>query len=263
MDNSPDSTGLFDAARDYAERGLPIIPLRGKVPAIRRWQEFIATEIALRFWFGTHRCNIGLRTGESGYVVLDTDTPEAERWVTAHCPVTPMQTITGSGTRHHYYGRPPQEEVRNKQALHGIDGLDVRGHGGFIVVPPSIHPETGNPYAWSGEFRHPSGLPEFSPAWVYQETRHRVQSVVVLPDDPGRLLDRGRCYVAKFERAISGKNGHTTTLKSAFKILRFVGFNYDLAWHLMLHYNATRCDPPWLEIDLKRKLDEALRLSSR
>ena len=82
-------------------------------------------------------------------------------------------------------------------------------------------------------------------------------------DGPDRLLYRGRFYVAKIDKAESGKGGHTKTLTAAFKILRFSGFDYALAWQLMLHYNATRCEPPWEEKDLKRKLDEALRLSSR
>jgi hypothetical protein len=171
--------------------------------------------------------------------------------------------VTGSGSRHRYYGPPPRKEVRNAQALRGVPGLDVRGHGGFIVLPPSRHPETGRSYAWEAELLPPDRLPRFSPAWVYRRTRRRVRSVVAGPDTPDRLLYRGQRYVATFDRAVSGENGHTTTLRSALKIVRFVGFNAALAWQLLLVYNATRCDPPWPEKDLRRKLSEALRLASR
>jgi hypothetical protein len=263
MHEQPTPNGLLDAAERYAALALPIIPLRGKIPAIKHWQTFIATQINLRFFFGTHGCNIGLRTGESGYVVLDTDTPEADAWVKSQCPPTPMQVLTGSGSRHRYYRNPPRKEIRNRQGLKGINGLDVRGHGGYVVLPPSRHPETGRPYAWDGPVLTPEKLPRFSPAWVYRRTRQRVQSAIATENDPQSLRYRGQLYVAKFDRAISGQGGHTTTLKSAFKILRFVGFDVPLAWELMQYYNATRCDPPWNEKDLKRKLTEALRLSSR
>jgi hypothetical protein len=263
MDQLANSIDILDAARMYAKRGLPIIPLHGKIPAIKQWQQFIANEINLRFWMETQHCNVGLRTGESGYIVIDTDTPEAESWVQEHCLDTPMQAITGSGSKHRYFGNPPRKEIRNSQGLNGIHGLDVRGHGGFIVLPPSIHPTTGKRYEWVSGLSQPEGLPRFSPDWVYCRVRRQVHDVVAGNDTPDRLLYRGRLYVAKFDRAVSGEGGHTTTLKSAFKILRFVGFDEALAWELMQFYNATRCDPSWDEKDLKRKLSEALRLASR
>src|SRR5437879_2154771 len=130
MSKQPDTTSILEAALDYARKELPIIPLYGKRPAISQWQEFVANAVNCRFWFGTKRCNIGLRTGESGYVVLDTDTPEAEDWVVRHCAESPMVALSGNGSRHRYYAEPPIKEIRNKQGLHKIDGLDVRGHGG-------------------------------------------------------------------------------------------------------------------------------------
>lgn len=39
MERLSDTTNLLDAAREYAGLGLPIIPVRGKVPAVRGWQQ--------------------------------------------------------------------------------------------------------------------------------------------------------------------------------------------------------------------------------
>ena len=57
---------------DEVPSRLPIIPLEGKVPAVKGWQRFVADEANLLLHFGRRGCNVGLRTGESGYVVIDT-----------------------------------------------------------------------------------------------------------------------------------------------------------------------------------------------
>jgi hypothetical protein len=259
MERLPATTVLLEWADDYAREGLPIIPLRGKVPAVTNWQRFVPTPVSVRFWFGTKRCNVGLRTGESNYVVIDTDTPEAEEWVVSHCAESPMQSLSGSGSRHRYYRCPPREEIRNHQGLNGIRGLDVRGHGGYIVLPPSVHPETGKVYQWLTDFSQPEGLPAFSPSWVY-ERRQRVKTAVADVFDPDGLLVRAKLYLGKIEPAVSGQGGHVKTLTTALKLARLVGRNPDLLWLLLVEYNA-RCLPPWSESELRHKWSEALRLS--
>ena len=82
--------------------------------------------------------------------------------------------------------------------------------------------------------------------------------MIVGDGDPRSLLSRGRLYVDRFERAVSGQNGHTTTFVSALKIVRFVGGDPDLAWQLLSYYNATKCDPEWDERALRHKWEDAL-----
>jgi hypothetical protein len=134
LDRPPEIAGVLEWADRYARLGRPIIPLVGKRPAIANWQRFVPTSLSLRYWFGTRRCNLGMRTGEDlagqgGYVVGDTDTPEAEQWVAEHLPNTPMTALSGNGSRHRYYRTPPRKEIRNRQGWKGIKGLDVRGSG--------------------------------------------------------------------------------------------------------------------------------------
>src|SRR5205823_5847327 len=149
-------------------------------------------------------------------------------------------------------------EIRSKQGWKGVKGLDVRGAGGFIVLPGSVHPATGRPYEWTGEVRLPSGLPAFSPRWVYERRREaRTAAADVL--DPEGLLDRGRRYVERIEPAEDGHGGHTATFVAALKIVRFARRNRAVAWELLKHYNATRCFGPWDEASLRHKLDEAMK----
>jgi putative DNA primase/helicase len=53
---------------------------------------------------------------------------------------------TGSGGLHLLYQVPPNQIIRNSvgRVAHGVD---VRGDGGYVVVPPSIHP-SGHLYCW-------------------------------------------------------------------------------------------------------------------
>jgi hypothetical protein len=257
MDNLRDSSDIFDSARAYAKLGLPIIPLKGKIPAISDWQKFFATAVNVRFWFGTNRCNIGLRTGESGYVVVDTDTVEAEQWVRSHLPETPLQARSGGGSIHRYFATPPRKEIRNRQGWNGIHGLDIRGQGGFIVLPPSIHPETGDRYQWLTDFSLSAGLPRFSPAWIYQRTRRRVQQVT-RGDDADFREHRALRWLEKVEGAVSGECGHNRTFRVACKLVLYFGLDRECALELLRIWNL-KCQPPWSEKELAHKVDDALK----
>ncbi|MFL5328567.1 MAG: bifunctional DNA primase/polymerase [Gemmataceae bacterium] len=255
MERVTESTGTLEWARTYTELRWPIIPLVGKVPAVRGWRDFRVTAADLEYWFKTRRCNIGLRTGESGYIVVDTDSTDAENWAASHLPETPMRALTGTGSRHRYYRTPKCREIRNKQGWNGIPGLDVRGQGGYIVLPGSIHPLTGKPYEWEAGFSLPQGLPPFSLSLVRDTERVRASVAGIL--DPDRALARGRAYLAKIEPAVSGQAGHTKTFTTALKLARVVGYDSELLWQLLCEYNA-RCEPSWSEKELRHKWADAL-----
>ena len=55
---------------------------------------------------------------------------------------------TGSGGWHLYY-RHPGGTLAAK--LHGHDGIDLKADGGYVVAPPSVHPDTGQPYRQVGD----------------------------------------------------------------------------------------------------------------
>jgi Bifunctional DNA primase/polymerase, N-terminal len=257
MESLPETAGTLEWAQTYARMGWPIIPLVGKVPAVRDWQRFEPTAVNRRYWFGTRRSNVGLRTGVSGYVVVDTDTPAAEAWVRDHLPETPMRARSGGGSVHRYYRSPADREIRNRQGWNGIHGLDVRGHGGYVVLPGSVHPETGCAYEWLTDIRLADGLPEFSPAWV-AERRAAVRASVARALAPEDLVTRARRYLRAIEPAVSGRGGHTKTFTTALKLARLVGYDPNLLWVLLCEYNG-RCQPPWSEPELRHKWEEALR----
>lgn len=250
-------TEILPAAKAYAALRLPIIPLNGKAPAVKEWQKFVADEVAILFWFGVRRCNIGLRTGESGYVVIDTDTEQADQWTKDHCVETPVMVRSGGGSLHRYYQNPPRKEVRNRQALRGIEGLDVRGHGGFIVLPPSIHPETQQRYEWLTDFLPAEELPRCSPAWIYKRTRKRLHEEAISPAAEFMEL-RARRWLAVRDGAVSGQGGHNHTFATACKLMLYFALDREKALTLLREWNA-KCRPPWTDAELQHKVDDALK----
>lgn len=150
---------LKDAALSYAARGWAVFPLveRDKVPAVKGGFK-VATDDADQIeamWEHRPGLNVGIATGTAsrGLVVIDLDVDDLRgedgvatlrEWEREHgeLPETACAE-TGSGGMHLYYmcDRPIACSVDNER------GVDVRGDGGYVVAPPSIHPN-GRPYAW-------------------------------------------------------------------------------------------------------------------
>ncbi len=141
---------------DYYNLGFSFTTLDGKKPTRHGWPTEPRLDLAtLEAWSG----NIGLRTGAaSGVIVVDIDGDPGDLLL----PET-VEVRTGSGGRHLYYraDRP----VRNRTRVGGRP-VDIRGDGGQVVFPGSIHPDTGLAYEW---VRDPLtyDIAE-APDWVYQ-----------------------------------------------------------------------------------------------
>lgn len=144
----------------YASLGLAVFPLKpqGKAPLTEHgckdatWEE---TQIE-RWWARWPSAGIGIATGEAsgGLLVIDLDVDEDKgidgreslrRWEMAHGPLpgNTWLSITGRGGYHYFY--QVNRETKNRAGLY--EGVDVRGDGGYIVAPPSIHPN-GRAYEW-------------------------------------------------------------------------------------------------------------------
>ncbi len=142
---------LLDWARYYASKGFSLIPLRpnDKRPAIDSWKKFQerhATDQELLQWFGDgSNINIGIVTGGiSGIDVVDLDGREAlDLFLKLNSKKTPVVS-TGKGL-HFYFCH--KVGVRNFQKREDLPGIDLRGDGGYVVAPPSVHPN-GKTYAW-------------------------------------------------------------------------------------------------------------------
>jgi putative DNA primase/helicase len=71
------------------------------------------------------------------------------------------------------------------------------------------------------------------------------------------LVRRARSYLAKVPPAVSGEGGHNQTFKAACALLR-LGLTQEEAMAPFREWNE-RCQPPWREKDLRKKLRDADR----
>jgi putative DNA primase/helicase len=119
-----------------------------KKPLLKAWQHLQktpASEQEIMAWAQAYPVyNVAIIAGAvSGLVVLDVDGPEGiETIKQKHLPITPCAS-TGKGF--HYYFKHPGFEIRN--FVRKAPGLDLRGDGGYVIAPPSIH-ANGNTYTW-------------------------------------------------------------------------------------------------------------------
>ncbi len=157
--NMNNENNLYEEAVRYLDKGLSVIPTKlkqdekgkwQKVPAIATWKPYqkrYATLDELRAWFArSDVTGIGIVTGQlSGVLVIDVEKEGLVDLEAQNLPET-VTSISGGGGKHLFYAYPQGMEIRNCTKLEEMK-IDVRGEGGFVNAPPSLHP-TGNYYAW-------------------------------------------------------------------------------------------------------------------
>ena len=91
---------------------------------------------------------LAIRTGAaSGLLVVDIDPRNGGQLDRAL--MTPTAAVaTGGGGWHLYYRHPGVPTVAE---LPGHPGVDIKGDGGYVAAPPSVHPRTHQAYQWAGQ----------------------------------------------------------------------------------------------------------------
>jgi hypothetical protein len=242
-------TDVHAAALHYRARGWSVIPIepRGKRPLVP-WQEYqsrLARADELEAWFGARRGahgdrksgerNVGIVTGAvSGLVVLDVDAAHGGDVSLAeleleHGPLpATIEAKSGGGGRHLYFAHPGGE-VHNRAGI--APGIDLRGDGGCIVAPPSIHP-SGKRYAW-----RPGRGPDEAqlaplPAWLLALVQ------------PGARVGHPLAHWRSLARAGAREGERNNTIASFAGHLLWHGVDAEVALELLLAWNRARCRPP-------------------
>lgn len=245
-------------ARAYARREIKVFPLHsidtngvctcggpevnpkckpGKHPRTKRGFKAATTDERKisEWWNHWPDANIGMPTGErSGIWVVDVD-PRHGGEETIKClerelgPLTTLRQRTGGGGTQHFLEWPEGGGIRNSAGKLG-DGIDVRGEGGYVVLPPSTTRDT---YKWLGREK-PTAAPS---TWV--EAARPTSSSGRSSDAQARI--KKSFYVDDGEPIPEGTRNDT--------LARIAGRRHDgrpledLASDL-LAVNAARCSPP-------------------
>lgn len=151
---------LKEWAIEYARNGLAVFPLRekDKVPATRNGFKDATKDLnqIVEWWNQNPNYNIGIATGavSGGLVVIDVDQDSEKgkdgiasitEWMKQNGKLNETAEVnTGRGGLHLFYRT--NQTFGNRTNL--LKNVDVRADGGYVVAPPSIHPN-GNPYAWN------------------------------------------------------------------------------------------------------------------
>ena len=178
----------------YLRRGFSVVPVRRgeKIPAVpwHQYQHRRATLAEIEDWFTDPTMGVGIVTGAiSNIIVLDFDGSlgaETEAQILPRIGVGPV-ALTGGGGAHRIMAHPGRKVFTRTGVL---PGMDVRGDGGFIVAPPSVH-ASGRQYSWDVDFHIDDyGLPTLTDSLteiICRDVIHGTASVSAVTHAAGPL----------------------------------------------------------------------------
>jgi hypothetical protein len=244
-----------DAASRCARYGWPVFPVRpgAKTPQTRNGLKDATTDQGLidGWWTCWPEANVAVATGSaSGLVVVDVDGDEGAESLRAlernHGSLPRTLSVVTPRLGQHYYFAHPGVEVRNSASTLG-PGLDVRGDGGYVLVPPSM---VGGRRYEPDERRTPAPMPE----WLLRATDTRASGAhrTAVSEWLSILRDGVRGPDARNSRPSEGRND---------KLTRFVGhlLRQDLDTGVVLELahlvNSHRFNPPLQRLEVDRLVD--------
>lgn len=179
-------------------------------------------EIIKGWWTKCPNANIGLATGlKSGLAVVDLDGQEGIASGNRLGLSSPVCALTGHGKQLFY----SDTEGKLKNSVKKLaPGIDTRGTGGYVVVPPSLHPN-GKRYVWESQFLNRKGLQQV-PNLLFQSGQQEHANSTIRKSD-------GWIAAALEEM----KKGHVhNTLISVLGKFRIHNFNEDDTFKLLQPY---------------------------
>lgn len=242
---------LLKVALAYAKRNWAVFPVHtpveggcscrrddctniGKHPRTKNgFKDASTDQEQIEKWWGMWpEANIAIACGASGLTVIDVDPrhggDETFRDLVQRYGEDLTETVialTGSHGNHYFYAAG---EHPIPSSIGAWQGIDIRGHNGYVVAPPSLH-ENGEEYAWERS----AAKYELLPFPDIVETR----GPRALAGTPGAIIPVGK---------------RDDTLASLAGTMRRRGMGAEAILAALRIENAERCQPPLPESDLRR-----------
>lgn len=224
---------MLEHALQLALAGWPIFPCEphGKKPLTSDgFKSATTSEHTIRKWWERWpEANIGYPAVST--VVIDIDGPEGEdalRDLQEQHGALPETLTARTGKGRHLYFAKNGAAVRPSAGKLG-PGLDIRTEGSYVIIPPSIHP-SGARYEWINPNTKPAPLPPWLAKLLAEPERKA---------DPQRSAGK----IPEGER-----HRHLLTLAGQLRAKRYDEPTIVAA---LLAENASRCDPPKLEGEIR------------
>lgn len=253
-----------------------------KMPAEQAWQKLVdRSEAELQRIF-EQMSEGGIGTVTHGFIVIDLDVRpdkngaealQALEKETVFLPPT-LTSRTLSGGKHLFFRIPPGIEIKNSVSRLG-PGIDVRGTGGQVVLPPTVI--DGKAYSWECNSDTPAGvspateMAELPPEWLKLLTQteeakagaspRSAQSSALRQIRQAAEVDfeagRRSLYMATLsEPSVQGSGGNAVMMKAAFHA-KEMSRNFTEALAALSEWNARLASPPWEEHELIRALQNS------
>lgn len=255
----PSKNLLLDSAIGYAKLGWSVFPLKpGQKTPLIKWSvcqnKPLTEKEIIKYWTKWPKANIGMATGEkSSVIVIDIDSVHGEEVYRAEFNNI-HETIrqkTGKEGAMQLFFKHPKDGYRYKNTVRTLEDIDTRGDGGYVVLPPSIHPN-GKQYTW-----------------IINPIEMGLDDLMDLPKNVKALFDNngetifGQTYKRKpknpdwLAEAMMGVGKgarNDTCARLCGYYLHEMGMDYDNIMRLMELWND-RNDPPIEYKELKKTID--------
>jgi Bifunctional DNA primase/polymerase, N-terminal/Primase C terminal 1 (PriCT-1) len=224
---------LVSAALAYAREGWPVFPCRrDKKPlTAHSFKDATTSERTIKKWWNRWpNASIGYPTGPT--LVIDVDGPDGETTLEAleaKYGSLPATSATQTGRGRHLYLAGNGTAIQSSAGKLGPH-LDIRAQGGYVILPPSVHPN-GARYQWIHRC-DPAPLPDWLAA-LLAESR------------PGQNGDAGPARKIKEGQ----RNNHLTRRAGA---MRRAGMSAAAISAALIVENQEQCDPLLPEVEVKR-----------
>ena len=236
---------LINTALTLAHRGRAVFPCLpyDKRPATARGLKDATTNLGtIRDWWRREPLfNVAVATGAvSGFFVVDIDGVDAEGALQKlelelgeFRPT--VEVITARGR--HVYFKMPKSPVPNSVGKIAV-GVDVRGDGGYVLVPRSIHP-SGRAYAWSVDTTSTIAT---APDWLLARVTRPCGAKLSAPPSEWRTLVS--------DHVEQGQRDVTVTRFCGYLLRRYV--DPFIVLEMLQLWNLAHCRPPLPPHDIGR-----------
>lgn len=222
------------AAMNYASHAWKVVPLKPKSKAaVMDYKKATTAPEQIREWWKDDNLGIGMPCEPNGVFALDIDPRNGGREslqeltdAYGELPETPRQD-TGGGGEHYIFQHPGFEMVGEI-----APGVDIKSKG-YIVVEPSIHPETGREYVWDLEYGLFDVKPAKAPDWLLKLAKKKAVT---------KKADK-KTNANWVGPAIIGDNRNIALTSNAGRFRRW-GMEYEEIAAALLAINEKRCHPP-------------------